>query len=161
MVQRQIFILPYEIPKHSTQEIHKSHRALDPNLADISTTSSQFCRNQFRIFYGKFNFSKIFLQLCFFMLNGTYIIISIYNLAGSAHKISNLGDALRVYHHHKFSANSSDPSVWPIPVSLAMILPTTFVCHLLCPQAFNFLLKLAKTSRSQIFCSDERCPYKF
>jgi hypothetical protein len=36
---------------------------------------------------------------------------------GKRSQISNLGDALRVY-HHKFSAYSSDPSIWPIPVSL-------------------------------------------
>ena len=36
---------------------------------------------------------------------------------GKRSQISNLGDALRVY-HHKYSANSSDPSVCPIPVSL-------------------------------------------
>jgi hypothetical protein len=36
---------------------------------------------------------------------------------GKRSQISNSGDALGVY-HHKYSANSSDPSVWPIPVSL-------------------------------------------
>jgi hypothetical protein len=36
---------------------------------------------------------------------------------GKRSQISYLGDALGVY-HHKCSANSSVPSVWPIPVSL-------------------------------------------
>ena len=36
---------------------------------------------------------------------------------GKRSQISHLGDALRVYHYN-YSANFSDPSVWPIPIRL-------------------------------------------
>ena len=74
--------------KYQSTQHRKIISLTGPQISTLLTSQQHRhnCRNQFRIFYGKFNFSNIFLQLCFYMLHGTYIIISICNLAGSARK---------------------------------------------------------------------------
>ena len=101
MVRRQIFILPYEIPKHSTQEIHKSHRALDPNLAAISTTykhRSQMPQPISHILW-KIQFFINFLTIM--LLRAKWDVYHNIDLqfGGKRSQISNSGDALGVYHH--------------------------------------------------------------
>lgn len=74
--------------KYQSTQVRKFISLTGPQISTSLTsqqTSSQLPHPTSHILW-KIQFFKIFLQLCFYMLNGTYIIISICNLAGSARK---------------------------------------------------------------------------